>query len=61
MKTDIINLTNWECITLYELLKTEYCNIVDSSLKNEEVKQVLKAYKKLMDKLECAIAHTNME
>ena len=58
MKTESINLTNWESVTLYQLVKQEYCNISDSMPVTEKTKQIKKAYNKLLDKLEGAIAKT---
>ena len=58
MKTESINLTHKESIILYQLVKNEYCNIVDALGNTEESKTVKKSYNKIMDKLEGAIANT---
>ena len=58
MKTESITLTHRESIILYQLVKNEYCNIVDALGNTEESKPVKKIYNTIMDKLEGAIAKT---
>ena len=58
MKIANINLNHRESIILYQLVKNEYCNIVDALGNTEESKTVKKIYNKIMDKLEGAIANT---
>ena len=55
-KLATINMTYWESVTLYQLIKKEYCGIPD--ILKRETHQVYKDYNKLMDKLENAIANT---
>lgn len=58
VKTDTIKLSNWESVTLYQLVKKEYCDALDVLPRTKENKELLSAYNKLMDKLEGAIAKT---
>lgn len=50
-------LTYWESVTLYQLVKNQYCDIVDALRPVESAREVLKDYGKLMRKLEAAIAN----
>jgi len=58
VKTETITLSNWESVTLYQLLKNEYCNILDAIIEKKESKTIKKAYEKLLEKLEEVIANT---
>ncbi len=58
-KTESISLNHWESITLYQLVKSQYCDIVDTLRSTEATKAVMKDYNKLMDKLETAIGKTS--
>ena len=58
-ETDSISLTHWESITLYQLVKNQYCDIVDALRSTEATRAVMKDYNKLMDKLENVIANTS--
>ncbi len=58
-KTETISLNHWESITLYQLVKNQYCDIVDALPSTEATRAVMKDYNKLMDKLETAIEKTS--
>ena len=58
-KTETISLNHWESITLYQLVKNQYCDIVDALKSTEATRAVMKDYNKLMDKLETAIGKTS--
>ncbi len=58
-KTESISLTHWESITLYQLVKNQYSDIVEALRSTEATRVVMKDYNKLMDKLEKAIANTS--
>ncbi len=58
VKTDTIKLSNWESVTLYQLVKKEYCDVLNVLPRTKENKELLAAYNKLMDKLENSIAKT---
>lgn len=58
-KTESIFLNHWESITLYQLVKNQYCDIVDALQSTEATRAVMKDYNKLMDKLETVIGKTS--
>lgn len=58
-KTETISLNHWESITLYQLVKNQYCDIVDALPSTEATRAVMKDYNKLMDKLETVIGKTS--
>ena len=58
-KTETISLNHWESITLYQLVKNQYCDIVDALRSTKATRAVIKDYNKLMDKLETAIGKTS--
>lgn len=58
-KTESISLNHWEGITLYQLVKDQYCDIVDALRSTETTRAVMKDYNKLMDKLETVIGKTS--
>lgn len=58
-KTESISLNHWESITLYQLVKNQYCDIVDALRSTEATRAVMKDYNKLMDKLETVIGKTS--
>lgn len=58
-KTESISLNHWESITLYQLVKNQYCNIVDALRSTEATRTVIKDYNKLMDKLEIVVGKTS--
>lgn len=58
-KTESISLNHWESITLYQLVKNQYCDIVDALRSTEATRAVKKDYNKLMDKLETVIGKTS--
>lgn len=57
-KTYGINLTNFEAVTLYQLMKNEYCDFVILKKNTAEYKALDKSYNLILDKLENAIANT---
>ena len=57
-KTYGINLTNFEAVTLYQLMKNEYCDFVTLKKNTAEYKALDKSYNLILDKLENAIANT---
>lgn len=58
-KTESISLNHWESITLYQLVKNQYCDIVDALRSSEATRAVMKDYNKLMDKLEIVVGKTS--
>ena len=58
-KTESISLNHWESITLYQLVKNQYCDIVDALQSTKATRTVMKDYNKLMDKLENIIGKTS--
>ena len=58
-KTESISLNHWESITLYQLVKNQYCDIADALRSTEATRAVMKDYNKLMDKLETVIGKTS--
>ena len=59
VKTESISLNHWESITLYQLVKNQYCDIVDDLQSTKATRTVMKDYNKLMDKLENIIGKTS--
>lgn len=52
------SFTHWEAVTIYELVKNEYCEIADALKSSPDAKKTMKDYNRLMDKLETAIVKT---
>lgn len=57
-KTFSVELSNFEAVFLYDLLKMEYSNFSLIRKNTSEYKSLDKAYSRLFDKIENAIAHT---
>lgn len=57
-KTFSVELTNFEAVFLYDLLKNEYSNFSLIRKNTSEYKSLDKAYSRLFEKIENAIAHT---
>lgn len=58
IKTFSVELNYWESVTIYELLKNEYCDMVDALKKDKKTKKIYKDYNTLLDKFENAIGNT---
>ena len=56
-KTFDTPLTYWEAVTLYELTTKEYCDISDALRSSAAAREVYKDYRRLLQKLEAAIAN----
>ena len=57
-KSFSVELTNFEAVFLYDLLKNEYSNFSLIRKNTSEYKSLDKAYSRLFEKIENAIAHT---
>lgn len=58
-ETHDTSLTHWEAVTIYQLVKNQYCDIVDALHSTPNTRAVLKDYNRLMDKLETVIGKTS--
>lgn len=56
-KTFDTPLTYWEAVTLYKLTKNEFCDISDALRSSTAAREVCKDYRRLLQKLEAAIAN----